>query len=270
MSIRADRAILRLVRQCAVERKHDGIGVVQQGFGAPNLTSSWEKDQNVSGIIAQRGSNHRDDGRLRSRARAWRHVSRLDGKGASFAREDRRIAEERRDGVAVERRRHDQDAQVGAYERLRAEREREPQVRVETALVELVEDDEANAVQRRITLQAPREDALGHHLDARVRSDACIAAHPVAHGRADALAAQLGDAIRRGASGEPPRFQHDDRLPSEPGRRLERCRNERGLAGARGRLQDHGVIRLERAANAGEERLDGEERSRKRSATPSR
>ena len=57
-------------------------------------------------------------------------------------------------------------AEVGA----RIERQRQPQVRLQAALVELIEDDGGDAFQRRILLQQPREHALGDDLDARARA----------------------------------------------------------------------------------------------------
>src|SRR5690606_15952393 len=76
-------------------------------------------------------------------------VARLDGKLAALARDDGcALAEETGDGRAVERGAHDEDSEVGAEEGAALEREREAEVGREGALVELVEDDEADAVER--------------------------------------------------------------------------------------------------------------------------
>ena len=125
-----------------------------------------------------------------------------------------------------------------SHERLRAQREREAQIGVEATLVEFVEDDEPDAIERGVALQATREDAFGDDLDARARPDARVAAHAIAHGLADVFAAKLRDAMRGGARGEAPRLEHHDRLAAEPRCAVERGRNERRLAGAGRRLQD--------------------------------
>ena len=122
--------------------------------------------------------------------------------------------------------------------------------------MKLVEDDEADSIECWIALKPPSQHALGHDLDACARPDARVASHPVADGLTHGLTTKVGDAIGRGARGEPARLEHDDRLIAEPGRVLECRRNERRLAGAGWRLQDDGVVRFEGAAKLGEERLD--------------
>ena len=60
---------------------------------------------------------------------------------------------------------HGEKAQVGAQGGAGVEDEREGQVGVQVALMELVEDDEADTRQGRVGLHPAGEDALGHHLD---------------------------------------------------------------------------------------------------------
>lgn len=83
--------------------------------------------------------------------------------------------------------------------------------------MEFVEDHQADALQRRVVLQAPGEDAFGHHLDAGARADLRLQADAVAHPLADALAQLGGQALGGGAGGQPARLQHEDGLPGEPG-----------------------------------------------------
>jgi hypothetical protein len=82
--------------------------------------------------------------------------------------------------------------------------------------VKLIEDHDTNAVEYRIALQPPRENAFRHDLDARVPADAALATHPVSDGTADAFTAQVRDALGRGACREPSRLQHEDRSRAEP------------------------------------------------------
>ena len=122
--------------------------------------------------------------------------------------------------------------------------------------MKLVEDDEADAVERGIALEASRENALGDDFDARVRADARVAAHPVADRLADALAAKLGDPIRRGARGEPARLEHHDRSRAEPRAVEQGERNERGLACAWRSLKDQRAVVRERLPDRGEDARD--------------
>ena len=89
-----------------------------------------------------------------------------------MARHDRRVAEESGDRFAVERRRHDDYAEVVAEQGPRAQREREGEVSVETSLVELVEHEDADAVEGWVALEPARQHALGDHLDARAAANA--------------------------------------------------------------------------------------------------
>ena len=78
---------------------------------------------------------------------------------------DRRVAEQGRHLGRLQRGRHGQQAEVGPQRRPGVEDEGQGQVGVEVALVELVEDHQADAGQRRVVLEPAGEDALGHHLD---------------------------------------------------------------------------------------------------------
>ncbi len=82
--------------------------------------------------------------------------------------EHRASVEVIRGAPRVQRRRHDDDAQV--VPRLPGLLgKRNPKVRVDTALVELVEDDAGEVGQQWILLQACGQDALGGDEEARVR-----------------------------------------------------------------------------------------------------
>ena len=112
-------------------------------------------------------------------------------------RTTRRVAEQPGDGRAIERRRHDEEAQVVAQLRLRVEHQREPEVGLQTALVEFVEDHAARPLERRVALQLPREDAFGHDFDAGPRADARVGARAVADRVAGGLAERASPCARR-------------------------------------------------------------------------
>ena len=120
---------------------------------------------------------------------------------------DRRAAKELRDPRAVERRRHRQNAQVIAQAALAVERERETEVGIERALMELVEQHRADTGKLGIIEDHSGEDALGDDLDAclrprfrdhpRAQSDRS----PTASDRECAMrSAAARAAIRRGSS----------------------------------------------------------------------
>ncbi len=81
--------------------------------------------------------------------------------------------------------------------RVRAsQREREPQVGMQAALVEFVEQHGRHVFERGVFLQHPREDALGDDLESRRGSNARVESHAVAHGLADALAERAAPCVR--------------------------------------------------------------------------
>ena len=128
----------------------------------------------------------------------------------------------------------------GATCRCASSAKREPDVGVQAALVELVEQHGRDAVERRIALQHPREHAFGDDLDARALADARLEPHAVADGVADALAERRRHALGDGARREPARLEHDDALAARPRLVEQRERHDGALAGAR-RRDEHGV-----------------------------
>ena len=124
--------------------------------------------------------------------------------------------EKLRDPRAVQRRRHRQDAQVVPQAALAVEREGEPQVGIERALVELVEQHRADAGKLGIIEDHAREDALGDDLDACLRPR--FRDHPRA--QSDPLADSLRQGVRHalggGPRGDAARLQHQDLSTLEP------------------------------------------------------
>ena len=144
--------------------------------------------------------------------------------------------------VAVERGRHHEDAEVGPQVRPGVEGQRQAQVGLEAALVELVEDHQPHAVEAGVALQPPGEDALGHHLDPGVAADGPVVAGAVADRAADLLAEQRRHPPGRGPGGQPAGFEHDDAPVAEPLGAEQGEGDRGGLAGAGGGLE-HGQAR---------------------------
>ncbi len=143
-------------------------------------------------------------------------IARLDREGAALAGDDGSVAEKLRNPRAVERRRHRQDAQVIAQAALAVEREGKPQIGIERALVELVEQHRADAGKLGIIEDHAREHALGDDLDARLRPR--FRDHPRAQSDAfaDALATRSAPCARRRPRGDAARLQHQDLSTLEP------------------------------------------------------
>ena len=86
----------------------------------------------------------------------------LDWKDPPLAADDRRIVQKPRHRFRIERRRHHHDHQVRAHRLPHLAQQRRCQVGVQAALVELIEDDAADAFEDGIVQQPPGQHPLGH------------------------------------------------------------------------------------------------------------
>jgi hypothetical protein len=208
-------------------------------------------------VIGQRGAHHARHRGLGVSIHRAREVARLHRVGAPLAGDDRSAAQEPGDRGPVQRGRHHHDAQVVAEEGAALEGERQAEVGVETALVELVEDHRADPLQRRVRLEHPGEDALGDHLDAGVRPHPRVHPHTVAGGAAGPLAQEPRHPLRGGARCEAAWLQHHDPRAGEPPLAQERQGNACRLPRARWRLEDGGAPFAQHAAQLGNGGFDG-------------
>ena len=175
---------------------------------------------------------------------------------ATFAGQPRRV-QERGQALPVQGRRHHHDAQVLAQPGLHVQRQRQAQVGGQVALVELVEQQGADALQLRVVLDHPGQDAFGDHLDPGARRHPVLEADPVADRLADLLAELAGHEHRRAARRHPPRLQHHDPAPGQPRRIEQGQRHLGGLAGARRCLQHQPRMRGQAVADRWQQRGDG-------------
>jgi hypothetical protein len=122
--------------------------------------------------------------------------------------------------------------------------------------VELVEQDGADAVQRRVGQQLAQEQALGEEQDARVVADDALVprlvAHQAAHFDAEFLGDSPGDETRR----QSPGLQDED-TPLDAGVQ-EHLRHLRRLARAGGRRQHAGAVRIEGVPDLRSHLVDGQ------------
>ena len=170
---RLQRKVLRARVHRAVKGSNHNRRIVdaflQPFFDPPDLALARQERQDRTGLRPQ-GPHHRVrhlilDARLVIAA----EVTRLDREGAANAFDDGSISEKLRDPRAVERGRHRQDAQVFPQAALAVERKRKPEIGIERALVELVEQHRADARKLGIIEDHAGKDALGDDLDARLR-----------------------------------------------------------------------------------------------------
>ena len=131
--------------------------------------------------------------------------------------------------------------------------QRETEIRLQVALVELVEDHAADVLQCRIVLQSTRQDPLGHYLDARRSADTGFEPGPVAHELSGLRARKLRESSRDGARCNPARLQHDDALVrAEPRLIQQRQRDHRALARTRRRLEHRVSMRTQGCSQCGQ------------------
>ena len=159
-----------------------------------------------------------------------------------------RIAEEDRDRARVERRRHDEDAELRPEALAGVERECQAEIRLEVALVELVEDDERDAVERGISLEASGEDAVGDDLDPGRLRDPAFVTRRDADGLPDTLAEQCRHPCGGSTGRDPTRFEQEHATAIHPRLAQQAEGNDRRLACARFSLEDRSADPGERDA----------------------
>ena len=87
-------------------------------------------------------------------------------------------------------------AEVVRHLLVRIEAQREPQIGLQTAFVELIEDHRRYTREFGIALQHPRQHTFGDHFNTGMAAHPRIEAHAVADGAADVLAEGARHALR--------------------------------------------------------------------------
>ncbi|MNP18243.1 hypothetical protein D3C76_1107160 [compost metagenome] len=122
--------------------------------------------------------------------------------------------------------------------------------------MELVENQQAHAFQRRVGLQAAGKNAFGHHLDTGFRPDLAVQANAVTHRFTDLLAQFTGQPFGCRPRRQAPRFEHENGLPGQPRLVQQRQRHAGGLAGAGGRFEHGFVAFFQGLAQSGQHGID--------------
>ena len=236
---RAHRAVLLVGRQVAVQRQHREIedrgDLGEVVLAAPDLAGPGQEHQHVTVEPVLRDAADRGGDLAAERP----IVGLLDVLDRDLERPalgpHDRGAEERRDRLGVERRRHHHQAQLGPP-RAQPGDQRQREIAVEVALVKLVDDHAADAAQLAVGEQPAGQDTLGREPDPRLRPDAAVEPDLVADLPADLTAPLGGDPAGREPRRQPPRLQHHD-LAADHARVDERAGHPRRLAGSRRRDQ---------------------------------
>ncbi len=247
---------LRLHRQLAVQRQHLHRRVqhiLQCAVHARDFAVCGQKHQHVAGMCGQ-GVLHRAP-RLRLQrfvaARGeMRNLHRETAPGTAQARSLQKAGQ----ALTIERGRHRHDAQVFAHLRLHIQCQRQAEVAGQMAFVEFVEQQHADAVQHRVVLDQPGQDAFGDDFNAGARRCLVLEADAVAHHFADRLAELARHELRRAAGRHAARLQHHDLATGQPWRLQQRQRHLGGLAGAGRRFQHQPRMRGETVANLRQQR----------------
>ncbi|MNT13571.1 hypothetical protein D3C72_1485460 [compost metagenome] len=107
--------------------------------------------------------------------------------------------------------------------------------------MELIEDQQTHAFQRRVILQAPGENAFGDHFDTGVGANLAVEPNAITHGFANLLAQLTGQPLRRRPRRQAPRFEHQNGLPGQP-RFIEQGQRHAGGFTGTGRRFEHGFV----------------------------
>jgi hypothetical protein len=259
--------VLLIGRELAVERADLDAGVGGQagagGGGLGDLAGAGEEDEDVAveAVVEQLLEGPQDAGGelvLGGGAEVLGgdgvHAAGAGDAGALMICPFGQVALDR---GGVEGGGHDDDRQVGPGAALELAQEGEAEVAVEVALVELVEDDDADVLQRRVGVELAGEQALGDEAQAGRGGGGGLEADLVADAAADGLADALGDALGRHAGGDPSRLQDQDLAVGAGEAGVEEGeRDAGGLAGAGRGLDDERAADAERVEDRGEDRVD--------------
>ena len=272
-----------------------GIVVDEHPFDTPDLADAGEEHEHVAVVGGERSADRVDDVGFdrveatrsrrslrtaaappaataacrRATAGRTRQPAHVDVEHPAVAREDGGL-EHPLQTLGVRGGRHCDDRQVGTDRGCDLDGERERRVGGQVALVDLVEDDRADAGQRRVVLQSACQHALGQHLDAGVGADVPLVARLVADEGPDRGARRRRHPLGGGAGGQTARLEHHDAPALQPRFVEEGERYDGGLARARGSDDDRPPVRGQRTPEVVEDVDDRQVGQVRRASAPHR
>ncbi len=167
-----------------------------------------------------------------------------------------RSGDQRRHPLPVEGRGHDEEPQIGANRTADVERQRQTQVALEVAFVELVEDDESHTGELGIVLQSAGQDTLRHDLDPGATARATFVPGPEADQPPHLLTHEVRHPSGGRPGGEAAGFEHHDAPARQPRFVDQAQRHDGGLAGPRLRLQHCRAVPRQGVPELGDAGLD--------------
>lgn len=174
--------VLLLLAQVAVEGadlhlRAEALG--EQLLRLADLPGTGEKGQQIAALPPQGAQDRLHRGAGDGCAERALPVVDRDRPAAPPAHHHQRLQQPGH-GLGIERRRHHQQAQILTQGVRHIPAQGQPQIGLEAALMEFVEDHQGDPLQRGVPLQAPGQNPLGHHLDPGRGADPAVETHPIA------------------------------------------------------------------------------------------
>jgi len=240
-----ERAVLLSRREVSVKGKHLDPSTrsrfLQQLLSAPDLSHSRQEGQDVPMLLVQHAAHSRRCLFRNGGLRAMAFVQDLHGIPSARTSQNlaalRPVSEKSSHGLRVQSGGHGDQPQIIPHLPLNGTGQGEGEVRVQAPFVELVEDQGADAFEKRVGLETAQKDAFGHHQKACAARGPVIKTDVVADLFSEAVTTLLGDAPGGGPNGEATGLDEPDRasIRASP----QDCRRHTGrLAGACVRQQD--------------------------------
>jgi len=238
----------------------DSLGQRGQPFGgALDLGDAGQEGEQAAFTFGQSAADRRRH-LILDPARAAADMAKLDRMGAARALDHRGaplgfFGQQRRKAHTVERRRHRDDPQIRAERGLGIERQRQSEITVEAAFVDLVEQHRRDPGELGIGLDHLDENALGDRQQPRLARLAAVEPCRIADRLADRLAGQFGDPLGGGAHRKAA-WAEQQYLARAPGPIEQSRRRRRRLARA-GRRDEHGIAAgIEHGEQIGKDGVD--------------
>ena len=188
-----------------------------------------------------------------------RAVTQLDREHSSRDLDHRRIVEVLREAPGIDRRRSDDQLEIGArigFALQQLLQIAEQEVDVQAALVRLVENQCVILAEPRVALRFGEQDAVGHQLDVRILRRAVGKADLVTDVAAQLAVQLLRNTRRRRASGDSTRLRMADQAAGAAPEFKTDLGNLRRLARPRFAADDHHLMLFDQFANLGAPRID--------------
>ena len=152
-----------------------------------DLRHARQEQQQRSRLLGQQPLHRRRYAIFQPLMAGQRLIQTLNREAAPLGHHYRRFRQHLRQASVVQGGRHDQQFQIVAQPLLHVEQQRQRQIGLQAAFVELIEDHQRHTLQFGVLLQHAGENAFRHHFQPGLRPAFTFGAHAVAHGLAGFL-----------------------------------------------------------------------------------